>query len=82
LPKGEVDTDEDNHPAADLVDSHRLTEKDNSRGNPDHGDLSEDLPVGMMLIGKKWDEETILRAAHAFEQTGAYTGEIRAKTSR
>ncbi len=33
--------------------------------------LSESLPIGMMLIGKKWDEETILRAAHAFEQTGA-----------
>lgn len=35
--------------------------------------LSDGLPVGMMLIGKKWDEETILRAAHAFERTGTYT---------
>jgi Asp-tRNA(Asn)/Glu-tRNA(Gln) amidotransferase A subunit family amidase len=26
----------------------------------------------MMLIGKKWDEGTVLRAAHAFEQTGTY----------
>ncbi len=34
--------------------------------------LSEGLPVGMMLIGSKWDEETVLRAAHAFEQTGRY----------
>lgn len=34
--------------------------------------LSEGLPVGMMLIGKKWDEATVLRAAHAFERTGAY----------
>jgi amidase len=34
--------------------------------------LSEGLPVGMMLIGRKWDEETVLRAAHAFEQTGRY----------
>jgi amidase len=34
--------------------------------------LSDGLPVGMMLIGKKWDEETVLRAAHAFEQTGTY----------
>ena len=34
--------------------------------------LSEGLPVGMMLIGRKWEEETVLRAAHAFEQTGRY----------
>ena len=34
--------------------------------------LSEGLPVGMMLIGKKWDEQTVLRAAHAFERTGTY----------
>lgn len=34
--------------------------------------LSDGLPVGMMLIGRKWDEETVLRAAHAFEGTGAY----------
>ena len=32
--------------------------------------LSEGLPVGMMLIGKHWDEATIYRAAHAFEQSG------------
>ena len=29
------------------------------------------LPIGMMLIGKHFDEATIYRAAHAFEQTGA-----------
>jgi amidase len=34
--------------------------------------LVDGLPVGMMLVGRKWDEETVLRAAHAFEQTGAY----------
>jgi len=28
----------------------------------------EGLPVGMQLIGKVFDEETILRAADAFEQ--------------
>jgi amidase len=28
------------------------------------------LPVGMMLIGKHWNESTIYRAAHAFEQSG------------
>ncbi len=27
------------------------------------------LPVGLQLIGKAFDEETLLRAAHAFEQT-------------
>jgi amidase len=36
--------------------------------------LSEGLPVGMMLVGRRWDEETILCAAGAFEQTGAYPG--------
>jgi amidase len=35
--------------------------------------LSSGLPVGMMLIGKKWDEATVLRAAHAFEQISGYT---------
>jgi amidase len=33
---------------------------------------SDGLPIGMMLVGKHWNEETILRAAHAFEQTGTY----------
>jgi amidase len=28
------------------------------------------LPVGLMLVGKHWDEPTIYRAAHAFEQLG------------
>jgi Asp-tRNA(Asn)/Glu-tRNA(Gln) amidotransferase A subunit family amidase len=27
----------------------------------------------MMLVGKKWHEATVLRAAHAFEQIGGYT---------
>lgn len=31
--------------------------------------LSEGLPVGMMLVGKAFDESTIYRAAHAFEQS-------------
>ncbi len=34
--------------------------------------LSDGLPVGMMLVGRKWEETTVLRAAHAFEQTGKY----------
>lgn len=35
--------------------------------------LSDGLPVGMMLVGRRWEEETVLRAARAFEQTGTYT---------
>lgn len=34
--------------------------------------LSEGLPIGMMLVGKKCDEPTILNAARAFEGTEAY----------
>ncbi len=30
--------------------------------------LSDGLPVGLMLVGKHYDETTIYRAAHAFEQ--------------
>jgi len=30
------------------------------------------LPVGLMLVGRRWEDATVLRAAHAFEQTGAY----------
>ena len=32
--------------------------------------MSEGLPVGMMLIGRHFEESTIYRAAHAFEQSG------------
>jgi amidase len=35
--------------------------------------LSDGLPVGMMLVGKRWNETTVLRAAHAFEQISGYT---------
>lgn len=31
---------------------------------------SNGLPVGMMLVGRHWEESTVLRAAHAFEQLG------------
>ena len=30
--------------------------------------MSDGLPVGMMLIGRQWEDATVLRAAHAFEQ--------------
>ena len=33
---------------------------------------SGDLPIGMMLTGRHFNESTILRAAHAFEQSGYY----------
>ncbi|WP_416047556.1 amidase [Cupriavidus basilensis] len=32
--------------------------------------LGNGLPIGLMLVGKHWDEATIYRAAHAFEQSG------------
>jgi amidase len=32
--------------------------------------MADGLPVGLMLIGKHWDEATIYRAAQAFEQGG------------
>jgi amidase len=30
--------------------------------------MSDGLPVGMMLVGRHWDEATIYRAADAFER--------------
>jgi amidase len=30
--------------------------------------LADGLPVGLMLIGRHYDEATLYRAAHAFEQ--------------
>ena len=44
--------------------------------------LSEGLPIGPMLVGKKWDEPALLRAAHAFEQTGTYNVKAGAAASR
>ena len=32
--------------------------------------MSDGLPVGLMLVGKFWDETTIYQAAYAFEQSG------------
>lgn len=32
--------------------------------------MSEGLPIGMMLIGRHYNESTIYQAAHAFEQSG------------
>ncbi len=33
------------------------------------GFTSEELPIGLQLIGRHFDEETILKVAHAFEQS-------------
>ncbi len=33
---------------------------------------SDGLPVGMMLIGRHFEDDIVLRAAHAFEKTGSY----------
>ena len=35
--------------------------------------LSGGLPVGMMLVGRRGEDATVLRAAHAFEQVSGYT---------
>ena len=35
--------------------------------------MSDGLPVSMMLTGRHYDETTIYRAAHAFEQSGDWT---------
>ena len=29
--------------------------------------LNDGLPVGMMIVGKRFDDATVLRVAHAFE---------------
>ena len=35
--------------------------------------MEEDLPIGLMLIGRRYDEATVLRAAAAFEKLGTWT---------
>ena len=35
--------------------------------------MSDGLPAGLMLIAKHWNESTIYRAAHAFEQAQDWT---------
>jgi amidase len=32
--------------------------------------MVDGLPVGLMLVGKHWDEPTVYKAAYAFEQAG------------
>ncbi|MGZ4112494.1 MAG: amidase family protein, partial [Tumebacillaceae bacterium] len=35
--------------------------------------LADGLPVGLQLIGKAFDESTLLRVAHAYEQAAGVT---------
>ena len=35
--------------------------------------MEDGRPIGMMLVGRHWDESTIYRAAHAFEKSGDWT---------
>ena len=36
------------------------------------GKTPEGLPVGLMLVGRHFDDATVLRGAHAFEQSGEW----------
>jgi len=42
---------------------------------------SSGLPVGMMLIGRHWEDGTVLRAGHAFEQMKQDRGGLRPPTA-
>jgi amidase len=39
--------------------------------------LSEGLPVGLMLVGRHYDEATVYRVAYAFEQSGESATDVR-----
>ena len=32
--------------------------------------MNNGLPIGMMLVGKRYDDATVIQAAHAFERSG------------
>jgi amidase len=35
---------------------------------------SDGLPIGMMLIGKHYEDDKVLKAAHVIEKAGWYKG--------
>ncbi len=39
-----------------------------------NGFSPEGLPLGMQIVGRPWDEATVLKAAHAYERTCAWRG--------
>ncbi len=56
----------------------RLTRPGNLTGLPSIsvpcGFSDDGLPVGLQLIGRRWDEATVLRAAYAYEQATEWHG--------
>jgi len=36
---------------------------------------AEGLPLGLQIIGKPWDEETVLRVGHVMEQAANFKAE-------
>ena len=44
--------------------------------------LSDGKPVGLQFVGKHWDELTLYRAAHAYEQSGDWQKKGAAKSKR
>jgi aspartyl-tRNA(Asn)/glutamyl-tRNA(Gln) amidotransferase subunit A len=46
-----------------------------SAGNSEPGPRTPKLPIGLQLLGKPFGEETILKIAHAYEQTASRQGE-------
>jgi Asp-tRNA(Asn)/Glu-tRNA(Gln) amidotransferase A subunit family amidase len=41
--------------------------------------MSDRLPIGMMLVGRHFDDATVLRAGHAYEQVRGAVGELQAQ---
>ena len=41
------------------------------------GETKEKLPIGLQILGKHFDEGTVLRVAHAYEQSTRQSGELR-----
>jgi aspartyl-tRNA(Asn)/glutamyl-tRNA(Gln) amidotransferase subunit A len=54
----------------------RLTFPFNATGNPvvsvPCGFSAKGMPIGLQIVGKHWQDEVVLRAAHAFEQAAGF----------